>query len=246
MIKLVTILTKFIAITIAAILFTSCDFTIHTNRIKGSGHVTTENRNVSSDFKSIEISNALDLEVEQSDKAEIKVIADDNLQNEIVTKVENGVLIISCKYSNFTNVNSKRIIVKMPIIEELQASSASSIKSINMLKGTSINLHASSAANIDVAIEFDNVDCESSSAAEITVKGKSLKLNTQASSGSSINAFDLLVNEVTADVSSGSTTKVHPIVNLNAQASSGGDISYNKDPKSIQQKSTSGGSIHKE
>jgi hypothetical protein len=65
----------------------------------GSGHVTTENRTVQGEFKSIEVSN-IDLIIEQSNKTEIIVTADDNLQKSITTTVENGVLIISCDYNS--------------------------------------------------------------------------------------------------------------------------------------------------
>jgi hypothetical protein len=51
-----------------------------TKAITGSGHVTTENRTVQGEFKSIEVSNAIDLIIEQSNKTEIIVTADDNLQ----------------------------------------------------------------------------------------------------------------------------------------------------------------------
>ena len=118
--------------------------------ITGSGHVTTENRIVQGDFKSIEVSNAIDLVVEQSDKTEIIVEADDNLQKEITTTVENGVLIVACKYSSFINVESRKVTVKMPIIEGLQASSASTIKSTNTLKGDNIYVKSSSAADVDL------------------------------------------------------------------------------------------------
>jgi hypothetical protein len=50
-------------------------------------YVTTENRAVTDDFKSIEVANAIDLVVEQSDKASITVEADDNLINGITTKM---------------------------------------------------------------------------------------------------------------------------------------------------------------
>ena len=82
--------------------------------IEGSGNVTTEKRNVQGDFKSIEVSNAIDLVIEQSDKTEIIVEADDNLQKEITTNVENGNLLFACKYNSFNNITSKKVTVKMP------------------------------------------------------------------------------------------------------------------------------------
>jgi uncharacterized protein YaiI (UPF0178 family) len=52
---------------------------INLKAITGSGHVTTENRTVQGEFKS-KVSNAIDLIIEQSNKTEIIVTADDNLQ----------------------------------------------------------------------------------------------------------------------------------------------------------------------
>ena len=115
MVKIITMVTKFILVTLTALLFASCNHSINLNSIKGSGNVTTENRRVEGTFKSIEVSNAIDLVIEQSKNTSISVEADDNLQQHITTKVENSVLIVGCDYNSFLNVQSKRVIVKMPI-----------------------------------------------------------------------------------------------------------------------------------
>ena len=246
MIKLITLITKFVVVALTVLLFASCNYSIDLKSIKGSGHVTTEKRTVNGDFKSVEVSNAIDLVIEQSDKTEIIVEADDNLQKGITTKVENGVLIVSSKYHNFLNVKSRKVTVKMPIIDGLQASSGSSIKSIGTIRGENISLDASSAAEINLDIESDFISSETSSGSSISIHGKALKLETTASSGSEIDAKDLLANEVISNASSGGEITVHPLVSLDAEASSGGDIKYNTAPKSIQKRSSSGGSVSQE
>ena len=247
MIKLITIITKFIVVTLIALLFSSCKYSndsdIFGKSITGSGNVTTENRIVQGDFKSVEVSNAIELTIEQSDKTEITVEADDNLQKSITTKVENGVLIIACDYSSFTNVKSRKVNVKMPVIDGLESSSASSIQSKNTLKGEKLLVKASSASTINLSLEFDAISCKSSSGSTVNIDGKTLKLESKSSSGSTINANDLLANEVIADASSGSSINVHPILSLNAEASSGSSINYNILPKTIQKSTSSGGSI---
>ncbi|MFV5703713.1 head GIN domain-containing protein [Flavobacterium sp. XS2P12] len=246
MIKIITLITKFIIVTLTALLFTSCNHIINMKSIEGSGHVTTEKRIVQGDFKSVEVSNAIDLVIEQSNKIEIIVEADDNLQKAITTKVENGVLVIACDYNSFNNIKSKKVTVKMPAINRLEASSAATIKSSNTLKGENIKLESSSAASIDVNIESDTIFCEASSGSTIDINGKALKLETEASSGSTIDAKDLLANEIKAEASSGASINVHPIVSLEAEASSGGSVSYNTVPKSIRKEANSGGSVHLE
>lgn len=246
MIKIITMITKFIIVTLTALLFASCHEMVNMKSIRGSGHVTTEKRIVQGDFKSVKVSNAIDLVIEQSDKTEIIVEADDNLIKEITTKVENGKLIIACDYNSFNNIKSKKVTVKMPFIDQLEASSAATIKSNNAIKGNNVRLEASSAATIDLNVESDAIYCESSSGSTILINGKALKLETAASSGSTIDAKNLLANEIKASASSGASVAVHPIVNLDAEASSGGSVNYNTVPKSIRKEENSGGSVHQE
>ncbi|SDG82918.1 Putative auto-transporter adhesin, head GIN domain [Flavobacterium omnivorum] len=243
MLKVITLITKFIVIALTALLFASCNHSINLNSIEGSGNVTTEKRNVEDDFKSIEVNNGIDVVIVQADKTEIVVEADDNLQKHITTKVKNGTLVISCDKNYFINTGSKKVMVKMPIIDELEATSSATITSKNTLKGENVRLNTSSGASIDLSIESDTITCDASSGSTITINGKALQTKTTASSGSEINADELLANEVTADVSSGASISVHPIVKLVAQASSGGNISYAVQPKSIQKETSSGGSI---
>lgn len=246
MLKIITLFTKLILIALTALLFASCNHMLNQNAIEGSGNITTENRVVTGDFKNVEVSNAIDLVIEQSDDTAILVEADDNLQKGITTKVENGVLIIACEYNSFKNIASKKVIVKMPVINGLEASSASTINSKNVLKGDHISIHSSSGANINVTIEFDTITCDSSSGSEQNLNGKALTLNASASSGSHINARELWANHVIAEVSSGASLNVHPIVNLNAEASSGGNINYHPIPKSIKKNTSSGGTINEQ
>ena len=246
MLKVITLVTKFIVVAMMALLFGSCNQIGNVNAITGSGHVTVEKRNVSSDFKNVTVNNALDVVIEQSDKTEIIVEADDNLQKEITTKVENGVLIISCKKGSFNNITSKKITVKMPEIEGLEASSASTINSNTTLKGNNLTLASSSAASIQVTVEYETVQLTGSSASTQNVKGKALQIEVSTSSASVINASDLLANEVIANSSSGSSITVNPRSKLKAEASSGGNIGYNNAPRVIQKVEHSGGSVHED
>lgn len=240
MIKIIIHITKFIVATITALLFASCNLNVNT--IEGSGNVTTEKRTVQGDFTKISVSNAIDLVIEQSDSTEIVVEADDNIQKDIITKVENGTLIIKSKHNSF-RVTKKKVTVKMPKINKLEASSAASVSNKGVLQGDDINLESSSAATININLEFDTITCDTGSGSSIRVEGKALKIRTSASSGSTISAEKLMVNDVQAEVSSGAHTSVHPIVSLKAEASSGGSINYDITPKTIEKTSNSGGSI---
>jgi hypothetical protein len=245
MLKIITIITKFILVALTALFLSSCNHTVNWNSIEGSGNVTTEKRNVQGNFTNVEVNNGIDLIIEQSEITEIIVEADDNLQEHITTTIENGTLIISCDKNLLLDLTAKKVTVKMPVIEALEATSSSTITTTNTITGENIRIHSSSGATVEVNIEAEIIICDSSSGSDITINGKALQLKTTASSGSDIKATNLLANDVTAQVSSGASISVHAIVNLDAKASSGGDITYAIEPKTIEKNTSSGGSISK-
>lgn len=246
MTKLIFHITKIVIATIVAVLVSSCTSSIGLGKsIKGSGNVTKEVRNLSG-FTKVTVSRGLDCEVLQSDKFAVIIEADDNLHEGITTIVESGVLKIDSEYNTYKNVTSKKVIVQMPVIESLESTSGSSLKSLNTLKGTSLSIKTSSGSDMYVDVESDTIKCESSSGSELNLKGKALKAYAHSSSGSNIIAGSLMVNEIDAQSSSGSSIKVAPIVLLEAKASSGSSISYTKTPQQLRKEVSSGGSVDEE
>ncbi|PWA06670.1 hypothetical protein DB891_15605 [Flavobacterium laiguense] len=80
-------------------------------RINGS-KIVIENPKGIGEFTALEIEDNLTVFMKKGAKNQIKIEADDNLQKGITPKVENGVLVISCKYRKLINIKSKNITVK--------------------------------------------------------------------------------------------------------------------------------------
>ncbi|MEQ3691782.1 MAG: head GIN domain-containing protein [Flavobacterium sp.] len=225
---------------------TSCNLNANFgNGIDGSGNVITEKRNINQEFTKITASTGVNVIVEQGSPTEVEVETDDNLIEYVVTEVENGTLKVKIE-GNINLMTTINVRVKTKSISSLESSSGSSITSKNILNGTSIALKSSSGSEIDVELEYENVNCESTSGSDLKVSGKTLRLETKSSSGSEINASNLAANDVYAQSTSGSTTTVKPIVKLSAKASSGSSIDYVQEPKNVSKEETSGGSVSKE
>ncbi|TXI61831.1 MAG: DUF2807 domain-containing protein [Flavobacterium sp.] len=225
------------------ITLTSCTGNINLgDGIDGSGNVVTEKRTIEAPFTKIQASTGVEVILEQGTPTEVEVEVDDNLIQYVVTKVENGTLIVKID-GNINTLESAIVRVKTNTIDGLESSSGSSIRTINKLRGTTLNLKSSSGSTINADLEYEKVNCESTSGSEIKVSGKALALETKSSSGSEIEAQDLAANEIFAQSTSGSSTIVNPIVLLNAKASSGSSIDYVKEPKKVVKEETSGGSV---
>ena len=224
---------------------TSCNGNLNLiDGIEGSGNVITEKRNIESPFTKIHASTGVEVVLEQGAPSKIEVEVDDNLMKYIVTKVENGTLIVKIE-GNINSMESAIVHVKTTTINGLESSSGASIRSKSTLKGTNLTVKTSSGSSINTDLEYEKVESESSSGSEITLSGKALIVKTNSSSGSTINAQELAANEITAESTSGSNTTVNPIVLLNAKASSGSSIVYVKDPKKVIKEESSGGSVSK-
>lgn len=225
-------------------ILTSCHVNFGEGK-KGSGNIVEQTRNVAEDFKFIEVSTGVQVLVEQSDTKSVVVETDDNLQELIVTKVENGVLYIKSS-EGYSSDETPKITVKMPVISGLSTSSGSSLKSLNKIITENIAIKSNSGSEIDVEVEADLITVETSSGSTAEVSGKALKLETSSSSGSSLDASDLLANEVISQSTSGSSTTVNPILSLDGKASSGSSIGYKNIPKTLTKEESSGGGVSKE
>jgi hypothetical protein len=242
MVKFIIFCSKAIIATIIGISLTSCDWKIDLgNSITGSGNIVKEVRKLDT-FSKVEVKTGIDCEIKQADKFEVIVEADDNVINEIKTRVENGTLILESDFGSYLNA-TRKVIVTMPKIDNLESTSGSTLKSLNILTGTNVALKSSSGSEMNVTIESDTIYLETSSGSEQNIKGKALKLYASSSSGSSIKADDLLANDVSAQSTSGSSIDVHSIVNLDGKASSGSSINYKGNPKKVNKEESSGGSV---
>lgn len=228
---------------IISLSFFSCNTNLNFgDGIEGSGNVVTEKRTIKESFEKVTVSTGINLLVEQGTPNAVEVETDDNLLQYVITKVENGTLIVKME-GNINTLSSIDVRIRMNTISGLESTSGSRINTKNTLRGTSLAIKSSSGSEINAKLEYESISCESSSGSNITVAGKTLKLTTASSSGSEIDANELAANDVYSQSTSGSTTRVKPILKLDAKASSGSTIEYVQAPKSIEKEETSGGSV---
>lgn len=214
-------------------------------RVKGNGIPITQTRTVQGTFEKIEVSTGIDLIVSQNDNFSIEVLTDENVQSLIATKLENGILIVTASGS-FKTEKSPEVRVSLPVISALQSSSGASIKGANTLRSKSLILNSSSGSDIKLNVDVDFISLESTSGSDIEVSGKAIKMESSSTSGSDIDAGKLIADDVYAQATSGSSTKIHPVNSLKGKATSGADIKYKNVPKNIEKQESSGGSVDKD
>ena len=236
-----TKITKLVLIFLITITSTSCVVDAF-NGIKGDRNVISENRKITTIFTEIKASTGLDIYITQEDQQNVTVEADENLQDLIVTEVENGVLKIYTE-KNIWSAKSKKVHISIKTLNSLKATSGSAVRSKTIIKSDGISINASSGASIRMTVSANSLATNASSGATIRISGTANNHAAKASSGSSIKAYDLMSKNVIVKVSSGANIDLYASEKIEAKASSGGDIDYKGTPKKIIRKTSSGGSI---
>jgi hypothetical protein len=211
--------------------------------VYGNNKVVTEERNAGH-FTSIRVSSGIDVYLKQGDKESIKVEADENIQEYILTEIRNDVLHVYTEVS-IRDEEKKRVYVTMKDISSVSTSSAGDIVGESPIMSTNLELSASSAGDIKLDVSAKDIDIDISSSGDITISGKADFLNADLSSAGDLNAYELTVKEADISVSSAGDADINVTEKLTARASSAGDIRYQGDPKYIDAHSSSAGGIHK-
>ena len=207
----------------------------------------TETRQVRN-FNGIKVSTGIDLYITMGTAEEVKIVADDDIIDDLITEVKDGTLRIYMKQSNnWFNWNSgnqtRKAYVTVKELKEINASSGSDVNSENMLTGENLKVSTSSGSDVTLDIHYKNFSLDASSGSDAKISGKTKNFEAEASSGSDIKAQDLESSICRVSVSSGSDATVNVSSELYAKASSGADVWYYGNPQVKDIDESSGGDV---
>ena len=233
--------TKLLTILFIGTLFSSCAIDMF-NRATGNRNVVTEDRSAKEDFTKIKVSTGLELYISQGLKNQITVEADENLQDIIITEIQDGMLKIYSE-KNIWRAKARKIYVTIENLEAIAATSGSDVYANETLKVNNLNISATSGSDINISVDANTVETNATSGSDIEVSGVSNNHISKATSGASIDAYQLQSKNVSAKVTSGADINVYASESIVAKATSGGDIDFIGNPKKVDKKTSSGGSV---
>ncbi len=212
-------------------------------KVNGSGNVVTQDREAGY-FNAVKVSTAIDLILTQGSSESIRVEADDNLHEYIITEIKNNTLHIYTD-ANIRNAREMNVYVTMKDIEEISATSAGDVIGKSVINSDELLLSTSSAGDIDLEVDVQKLTCRISSAGCMNLSGTTDELDASLSSAGDLNAFDLTSRTASVTTSSSGDANITVTEKLWARASSAGDISFKGDPSEVDGHTSSAGRIHK-
>ncbi len=208
---------------------------------EGSMNVVTENREISF-FNAIEASGPVKVELIQGEEIGLRLEADDNLMELIITEVNDQVLTIRMK-ERVVKYKALDVKVAFVALEALSVSAGASVYSLNTLVGIALKHVISSGAISELNLDFEELTIEASSGARAKLAGKVRELFINSSSGAEVKASELQAENANIKTSSGSVNHVFVNNEMSVDASSGAVVNYGGRPTIKSMKTSSGGTV---
>lgn len=231
--------TKFAAIIliIAGIALSMMSF--DTYRVKGSGNVISETRNVSG-FHGIDVGSAFEVVLVKSAEEKIVIETDDNIMPIIRTKVANGILEIE-NTENINDPTKLKATIYYKNISDIKLSGAASLTSADVLQTNSLEFDCSGAASVELKLEAGKFDGDFSGASELELTGMVEEAKIDLSGASDLKAFELNIKNLNLEASGAASVNVSVSGKMQINASGAASVRYKGDPD-IQLEDISGAS----
>lgn len=180
-------------------------------------------------FQAIELSNAFDVYLTQSNEESVAVSASEpKFRDNIKVEVKGGVLIIRYDNKGKWNTGNKKLkaYISFKQLNRLNVSGACDVYVVDDWKAENLKLDLSGASNLKGKMEAQKLMIDLSGASDLTLTGTVGQLNIEASGASDFKGFDLAVDFCNARASGASDIKITVNKELSAEASGASDVRY--------------------
>ncbi|SDX26324.1 Putative auto-transporter adhesin, head GIN domain [Lutibacter oricola] len=199
-------------------------------KIKGSGNIKTETRNVS-DFEKISVSGSFDIELIKGKEGKITVTAYENLLEYIVTETENGKLKIKPKDRfNLRSNKPIKITVTFEEFDKLSLAGSGNIFSDDVINNNTFAISMAGSGNIDLILNSKKTGLSIAGSGNLNLKGETDNLKASLAGSGNLNAYDLKSNIVNISIAGSGNVKVHAENEIKASIVGSGDVSYTGNP----------------
>lgn len=213
-------------------------------KVTGNGNVVTQERNLVS-FSEVSVAGGMQVTISQAGNTSVKVQADDNLQEYIITEVKGNKLIV--KYQNNVSINSKgvKVLVSMPSLNAASISGSGNIVSTEEMRSSGdFKASIAGSGSINVKTKASKVHANISGSGDIQLGGKTSELEVAISGSGSFKGYELKAEDAQVKISGSGNVETTASNKLDAVISGSGDIFYKGNP-GLSLKSAGSGKIKK-
>ncbi len=162
-----------------------------------SAQTETQERNVGS-FSGVHQSTSADVYITAGSAETVKVKADSKIINDIVTEVQDGVLIIKTKNnSNFRYVKVMEVYITMSNLDKLKNSGSGDISIEGPIKGKDVYIGISGSGDLNGEFEATNMEVKISGSGDVEMSGVRGNFSINISGSGDVVAEGLQLDQCT-------------------------------------------------
>jgi hypothetical protein len=194
------------------------------NSVRGSGKIVSENRELG-EFTKVRLANSGDAFIKYGTKREVRVEADDNILENVLTEVnEKGELVIGMKRGSW-NMSKLNVYITIPKLDGVAVSGSGSIE-------------------VESGFQSEEIKSGISGSGSIRYKGGvATRHNVRISGSGSVTADKLEADDVNVEISGSGNSDIFVKKSLTASISGSGDVHYKGTPTNISKTIRGSGSI---
>lgn len=192
--------------------------------IRGNGEVATRSVQITN-FNSLDISGAFAVELTQGASYSITITTDENIHPHIDMVKSGSTLAISSR-KNIAHSTELLVKIQMPALEEIEASGAVNLRTLNTFSGDDLKLDFSGAQESNLSVNYSNIEISSSGASETTLSGTAENLSIDGSGACEVKAKNLAVEDADLEFSGAGNAVVNVKDNLSVNISGAGEVRY--------------------
>ncbi len=168
-------------------------------KIEGSGNVVTKEVAVQS-FDELTVSGVFSVLLTQGGKEEVKIEADDNLQDLFEVKNEGSKLIIGMKKDvNFSSKKKIKVYISFKKLKTMNLKTVGNVTSEQNLSFDDLKLENKSVGNVDLKLTARSLDINNKSVGNVKLQGKADDVVIKNKSVGQIEAAGFIVQKMDID-----------------------------------------------
>ncbi|MDP4264725.1 MAG: head GIN domain-containing protein [Bacteroidota bacterium] len=168
-------------------------------KMEGSGNVITKEISIQP-FDQLDVSGVFSLKLSQGNKEEVKIEADDNLQDLFEVKNEGSKLVISMKKGvNFNSKKKMKVYITFKKLKSMDLKTVGDVSSEQSLSFDDLTIGNKSVGSIDLQLTAQSINIDNKSVGNIKLNGKADNARITNKSVGSILAADFVVQKMDID-----------------------------------------------
>lgn len=215
-------------------------------RVAGNGVLKAQDRAIGS-FKGVSVGGSMDVVLIPGSVHSVRVEADENLLQHIITELDGDVLQIGpADNMNLDPDAGMKVYVTAPIFNVVEVDGSGNITSQGRIRADE-KLETEIAGSGDIRLELDapEVQMEITGSGTIHLSGNTRRFRSEINGSGDLRAFDLLSEDTEVEISGSGDAQVFASKQLGIQINGSGNVDYKGNPPSINQNVAGAGSVRK-